>query len=73
MPIREPIFRPLFFDFPNEAECYKENDASCFAAIFSLRRFGSPAPPAAVSGSEDRGRLVRRPNGRAACVRRKSG
>jgi alpha-glucosidase len=23
----EPILRPLFFDFPNEAECYEENDA----------------------------------------------
>jgi alpha-glucosidase len=23
----EPILRPLFFDFPGEAECYEENDA----------------------------------------------
>jgi alpha-glucosidase len=23
----EPILRPLFFDFPDEAECYEENDA----------------------------------------------
>ena len=23
----EPVLRPLFFDFPNEAECYEENDA----------------------------------------------
>jgi alpha-glucosidase len=44
----EPILRPLFFDFPNEAECYEENDA------FMLGRDLLVAPivePGAVSRS----------------------
>ena len=70
----EPILRPLFFDFPDEAESYEENDA------FMLGRDVLVAPvvePGAVSRSvwlpKTDGRLVRHQNGRAVVVRGKPG
>ena len=70
----EPILRPLFFDFPDEAESYEENDAfhawtRCSRGANRRARRRQPQRLA----PEDRRRPVRHQNGRAVALRENTG
>ena len=69
----EPILRPLFDDFPDEAESYQENDAFMLGRDILVAPVVEPGRSAERLVSEDGGRLVRRQNRRAAAVGRKPG